>query len=195
MHICKDLILPRHLRGRSEARTLRTMDRDLNNFQVLGHGNLDHAKEYNNCIAPHLFDIEVSHVRTTTSLTPKKFTMLSQACLPGLHITLGVFFRLFTLMEDECHKLDIEMAVLTTEQPGDRQAYIDHSSIVRKERTLLDEKSSVEGEVTWLSQTITLLSLTSNNPSTDPQIALVSNILTRKKERIDEIVSHIKIMM
>ena len=52
------------------------------------------------------------------------------------------------LMEDECHKLDMEMAALTTEQPGDRQAYIDYSSIVRKERALLDEKSSAEGKVT-----------------------------------------------
>ena len=69
----KDLILPRHLRGRAEARTLSKMDRDLNNFQVLGQGNLDHVKEFNNCIAPHLFDIEVSHVRTTISQTNRTY--------------------------------------------------------------------------------------------------------------------------
>ena len=31
----------------------------------------------------------------------------SQVCPPGLHISLGIFFRLFTLLEDECHELDV----------------------------------------------------------------------------------------
>ena len=33
-----------------------------------------------------------------------------QVCPPALLITLGVFFRLFTLLEDACHALDLEMA-------------------------------------------------------------------------------------
>ncbi len=28
-------------------------------------------------------------------------------CPPGLHITLGIFYSLFTLMENECHLLDL----------------------------------------------------------------------------------------
>ena len=31
-------------------------------------------------------------------------------CRPGLHITLGIFYRLFCLLEDECHKLDLRIA-------------------------------------------------------------------------------------
>ncbi len=31
-----------------------------------------------------------------------------QVCPPGLHITLGIFYRLFQLMEDDCHELDVE---------------------------------------------------------------------------------------
>ena len=30
-----------------------------------------------------------------------------QVCLPGLHITLGVFYRLFSLLEEACHNLDV----------------------------------------------------------------------------------------
>ncbi len=30
-----------------------------------------------------------------------------QVCPPGLHITLGIFYRLFQLMEDDCHELDV----------------------------------------------------------------------------------------
>ena len=30
--------------------------------------------------------------------------------MPGLHITLGIFYRLFTLLELSCHQLDLELA-------------------------------------------------------------------------------------
>ena len=30
--------------------------------------------------------------------------------MPGLHISLGVFYRLFSLLESSCHQLDLELA-------------------------------------------------------------------------------------
>ena len=30
-------------------------------------------------------------------------------CPPGLHITLGIFYRLFSLLENECHDLDVRV--------------------------------------------------------------------------------------
>ena len=109
-------------------------------------------------------------------------------CLPGLHITLGIFQRLFTLLEDECHKLDLGLASLTTPESSDRHAYSDYSTIVKRERDLLDEKVCLEGQLKWLQQTITLLSLTSSNPSTDPQITIVATIMNQKRERLNDIV-------
>ena len=32
-----------------------------------------------------------------------------KVCLPGLHISQGIFLKLFTLLENECHELDLEM--------------------------------------------------------------------------------------
>ena len=34
-----------------------------------------------------------------------------QVCIPGLHISLGIFHKLFNLLEDACHKLDVRVAV------------------------------------------------------------------------------------
>ena len=36
---------------------------------------------------------------------------IMQVCLPGLHITLGVFQKIFQLFEQECHKLDLQLAM------------------------------------------------------------------------------------
>ncbi len=32
-----------------------------------------------------------------------------QVSPPGLHITLGIFYRLFSLLESECHLLDLKV--------------------------------------------------------------------------------------
>ena len=36
-------------------------------------------------------------------------------CPPGLYITLGVFIKLYGLLEDECHNLDLELALHSSE--------------------------------------------------------------------------------
>ena len=33
-----------------------------------------------------------------------------QICIPGLHISLGLFLKFFDMMKDECEELDIKVA-------------------------------------------------------------------------------------
>ena len=37
------------------------------------------------------------------------FFIFHKVCLPGLHISQGIFLKLFTLLENECHELDLKM--------------------------------------------------------------------------------------
>ena len=126
-------------------------------------------------------------------LGPSSFTnpphYFPKVCLPGLHITLGVFYRLFTLFEDQCHELDLEMATLSTPQTGDRPAYHTHSNTVHKERELTDAKALLEDKVKWLTQIGTSLALNSSNPSIDPTLLAVLKITQEKKKKMDDIVS------
>jgi hypothetical protein len=92
-------------------------------------------------------------------------------------------------MEDECHRLDVEMAAINTTQPGDRPSYVDYTALMQRERTLLDEKDTIQGELTWLIQTITLLTLHTNNPTADTQVAAVKAVMERKMKRNTDIVS------
>ena len=57
-------------------------------------------------------------------------TSISQASLPGLHISLGIFMKLWTLLEAECHKLELELAQHTTGTTGDREAYRKYSAAI-----------------------------------------------------------------
>ena len=71
--------------------------------------------------------------------------------------------------------MDMELASLTTPQSGDT----DYSTIIKRERDLLDKKVCIEGQLNQLQQTITLLSLMASNPLTYPQITVIA---TEEKE-------------
>ncbi|KAL5470750.1 hypothetical protein EMCRGX_G028763 [Ephydatia muelleri] len=56
------------------------------------------AQHFYNCISEPIFNIPIS-----------------QVCPPGLHITLGIFTKIYGLLEDECHTLDLELALHSRE--------------------------------------------------------------------------------
>lgn len=70
-----------------------------------GHGNLKVAKTYNNVIGEILFDIPLENVQKQP---PATYTIFTQVCIPGLH-SLGIFNRLWTLLEEACTDLDFKL--------------------------------------------------------------------------------------
>eukprot|EP00731_Ephydatia_muelleri_P002046 Em0001g2046a len=80
-----------HLQPSIESLDLRTIDsilHDHRRFMQCG-GDRRKAKEFNNVIHEPFF----------------KSIPLSQVCPPGLHITLGIFLKLFVLMEDHKYSM------------------------------------------------------------------------------------------
>lgn len=80
-----------------------------------------------------------------------------QVSIPGLHISLGIFYRLFTLLEDAVHCLDFQIAPTstTTQQQSaaiDKYAKnLQKLSALREERVRVDEKASTVEQVITLS--------------------------------------------
>ncbi|XP_019626065.1 PREDICTED: uncharacterized protein LOC109471222 [Branchiostoma belcheri] len=70
-------------------RTLERLDMHYRQFQEEGGGNISKAKLYKNVIAPYMFNVP-----------------LDQVCVPGLHVSLGIYHRLYTMMEAELQDLD-----------------------------------------------------------------------------------------
>ncbi|KAL5494514.1 hypothetical protein EMCRGX_G015864 [Ephydatia muelleri] len=85
------------VRGHAAQRTLETMRADHQRYVSAGSIKRDAQKSYN-CISPPIFDIPVS-----------------QVCPPGLHITLGIFTKMFNLLEAVCCNLDLELALHATD--------------------------------------------------------------------------------
>ena len=61
--------------------------------------------------------------------------------MPGLHISLGIFYRLFTLLESSCNEWDLELAQYAS-QPDTLHSYKLYSSAVHNLVKLKQELSA-----------------------------------------------------
>ena len=91
-------------------------------------------------------------------------------------------------MEDECHKLDLQMATSSSPVPGDRQSYTNYAQVVQSERALLDEKEQIKAQLAWLDQTLSFLTLNSLNPANDPSVEVVKSAVSENKSKLAKIV-------
>ncbi|KAL5496199.1 hypothetical protein EMCRGX_G012437 [Ephydatia muelleri] len=74
---------------------------------------------------------------------------LSQVCPPGLHITMGIFLRLFVLLEEDCHKLDCRAVVLDGVSVI---SYDNYCAALVTKRELMDEMVSLKDTIQCFEQ-------------------------------------------
>lgn len=108
-------------------------------------------------------------------------------CPPGLHTTLGIFFRLFTLLEDACHELDVCGFLQGVDG---REAYEAYVLSYRRKMELVDKCTAA---IFILDQLVTLFTLTTAITSTPSQLAqlgqLQSAIADKQKELQDMVLA------
>ena len=81
-------------------------------------------------------------------------------CIPGLHLSLGIYNRLWTLLEEACHELDFEVA--TCDIPTSSS---DPSTSSFKQLSLLNvELETQKNEAIVLSEMLTFSTLTMEDP-------------------------------
>ena len=72
----------------------------------------------------------------------------AKVCPPGLHITLGIFTKLYGLLEDECHNLDLELALHSSEDA--HSSFSTYSQELQKLHLLQAEMEQVTDKVQHL---------------------------------------------
>ena len=109
----EQLKLPRGTRQGVSLRSLDTLAHSYSEYLADG-ANLKRAKFHQNVIGEAFFDVPLSQVSQSTCtnhncvglIIYSSILLTIKVCPPGLHITLGIFQRLFNRLEDECHLLD-----------------------------------------------------------------------------------------
>ena len=144
------MVLPKaDCEGLHTLRTLETLSEHFHSFQTCYEGNLKNAKHAFNVISRIFFNIP-----------------LEQVCIPGLHITLGVYVKLLQHFEYFCKDLDCQIAHLLAQSDeeaiGDEfNAFVD---ILKEIREVEEKKSDERHEIiiAELNQTIFMKNSTHN---------------------------------
>ena len=108
-------------------------------------------------------------------------------CPPGLHITLGIFLRLFVLLENACHELDLTAHMQGTDDCG--PSYQRFSAALQRLTELKDEQLALNDTKQQLEQLLTHgLAIEVLTVST-PQLQQALQALQATNTRLQQLVS------
>ena len=60
------------------------------------------------------------------------WALLSGGYIPGLHMTQGVFMKLFRLLEDTCHQFDLQLAYTYQEESSSSSSFTKYTEELHK---------------------------------------------------------------
>ena len=94
--------------------------------------------------------------------------------------------RLWTLMENECHQLDLKLAHHTTGRADDRAGFLKHSTLLHELHQLEEERDKQKQHVELLDGVVTAIALQVDD--TNPLILEFQQEAVRAKSKLDEMV-------
>ena len=203
--------IPLQERGQSPMRSLDTLQRDYLRFCSEGKGSLKNAKHFNNVIGQPFFDIPLVqvHLKCMSTMYANVYMHIilhvcvimlqleptlmhthicTKVALPGLHISLGIFMKIWNLMERECHQLDLRLAQLTAGQTGDRARFLEYSALIHEISNLQEERERAGAHADMLDGAITTMALQFENSSSNPHIQELQQEAQRARGRTEELV-------
>ena len=149
------------------------------------------AKQFNNVVNAPLFDVPLDQVmKDDVSDKVAKCSHHNashQVCLPGLHISLGIFGRLFHLLEQSCHELDLRLAE-TTQQEGSG-SFAHYCAALHKRQELKEKRDRRATQAATLEQLVGLLALTLPGADTNPILSSLRQQATEHRRVCQQLVS------
>ncbi len=85
-------------------------------------------------------------------------------------MSLGIFYRLFTLLEGECQRLDLEMAARKSGEGIGGASFQRHIAALKKLSALREEQEVEQQQASLVTQMATYLSLTVPGAQQHPSV-------------------------
>ena len=80
-------------------------------------------------------------------------------CIPGLHLSLGIFNRLWSLLGDACSELDLKLAESSRGSDGG-STYNHYVALLKRRSALRTELNDKQSHVTLMREMVAFASLT-----------------------------------
>ena len=110
-----------------------------------------------------------------------------QVCLPGLHISLGVYDRLWALLEGACTGLDLLLAE-HTQEGGVGSTYSRFVAALRKRDQLKSSRETEEQRATTMEQLAAFFSLHIPTEVHRQQLELLRKEATKVRQHLSDLV-------
>ena len=110
-------------------------------------------------------------------------------CVPGLHLSLGIFDRLWTLLEDDCKQLDLRLAEADHGEGGiGGDTFIQYSVALQQKASLTSQLDSQMAHVNMLEQLATFLSLSLPEPENSEPLHAVRSEAAVARSKAEQMV-------
>ena len=113
---------------------------------------------------------------------------IMQVCIPGLHLSLGIFNRLFSLLENACHELDLLQAEKIGGENTAGTSFGRYSAALRKmmeQKRLLDVTEQIIRDGSHL---IAQLATRLADPETNPQLQMCQDWMLQQTRKAESLV-------
>lgn len=119
---------------------------------------------------------------------PNNFNNL-QVCIPGLHLSLGIFNRLWTLLEEACTELDLRLAEESCGFPGTGGSTFNQYSVLLEQMSSLKvQLKSQTSHAEVLEHLAVFMSLSLPNAETNELLKAVRREAGVAREKADQMV-------
>ena len=113
-----------------------------------------------------------------------------QVCPPGLHLSLGIFLKLFNQLEVACKKLDMRAHLVGV---GAGATYERYEEAYTEQNSLKEKVEQEKIIIRNLEQAGLLLTLTLPNPATNPVCSQMNTLVGQKKADLQRLVRNVYI--
>ena len=72
-----------------------------------------------------------------------------QVALPALHISLGIFDRLYKLYKDACHELDVKLAAAMSAPVQGTDTFMQYSKQIQEKGKMTEKMEEILNEAEW----------------------------------------------
>jgi hypothetical protein len=111
-------------------------------------------------------------------------------CIPGLHLSLGIYNRLWSLLIGACTELDIKLALLISgeDSPSGSSTYNHFSTLLRKKSILQMELETQQNYVSVVDEMVTYSSLTLPDAETNSFLGQLHKSATDGRKTLQKMV-------
>lgn len=109
--------------------------------------------------------------------------------MSAVHITLGIFQRLFELLEMDCHTLDLKLSLSSGQLSHSSTSLQRYMEAKQKVTALQEEIKMREGQLLGMVQLSTYITLALSTCATDQRLTFLKEKADELKQKIISLVS------